>query len=315
MRGGTARALVAGLALAAGTAISWILGGVTATVPLTYDAVPSSPIERDFRYKRIICLSPAITEIVFAIGGGPRVVGVSHHTKFPREALLLPACGTYTNPNYELILKLEPDLLLAEGEAQDTRTFASDYGIELVQLRPWTLESIYEAVRRAGEVLQMGASAELVEMGMRYRLAQVHEAVSGRNPTPVVLVTGRDPGALSHIWAAGPDTFLDDLIAVAGGRNVLGDLRASYAEINKETLIERAPEVVVELVGEGEDEALRRQALRVWQAMPGLPAVQNGRVHVIQADYAMIPGPRVVALAELLAGFLHPEVVPWSNPY
>ncbi|GAH56365.1 unnamed protein product, partial [marine sediment metagenome] len=106
-------------------------------------------------------------------------------------------------------------------------------------------------------------------------------------------------------------TFLHDLLGVAGGRNVFVDLPRDYAPINKETLLQRAPDVIVELHGEGGDLArLQREVRRLWQGLPTIPAVRQGRVHVVEATYALIPGPRVVELAERLADLFHGEEQP-----
>jgi iron complex transport system substrate-binding protein len=141
---------------------------------------------------------------------------------------------------------------------------------------------------------------------MRCRLAQVQVAVDRKPGVPVVLVTSRDAGALSRISAVGPGGFLHDLIEVAGGRNVFADLPRTYAVVSKEAILERAPEVVIELHGESADLAAKgREARELWSGLWTLPAVRQGRVHVIEATYALIPGPRVVRLAERLAEILH----------
>lgn len=267
----------------------------------------SPPAEK--QYKRIICMSPAASEITFAVGGGHRVVGVSQHTTWPPEAREKPKCGGFFNPSYERILKLDPDLIVAQGEAADVSAFAEDNDIEVLSLALTDLESIFAETRRVGRALGLEAGAELVCAEMRYRLAKVRARVADRVPVRVLLVTGRQAGSLSSIRTAGKGTFLHDLVGVAGGVNVLGDMDESYGVVNKETLVRRAPEAIVELHGEGRDpgEALA-EARAAWSGMVSLPAVRRGRIFVIESTYALIPGPRVVELAERLAGILHEEV-------
>jgi iron complex transport system substrate-binding protein len=253
-------------------------------------------------------MSPAIAEIVFALGAGPRVVAVSQNTTYPPEALERPVCGGFFNPNYEAIVALRPDLIITQGIAVDMTGFARANGVELVTLDLRDLESIFSETLKLGRALQEEARAELLCAEMRYRLAQVRAGVSGRPPVRAMLVVGREPGTLNGIFAVGPGEFLNDLIYAAGGVNVFADLATPYAVVSKETVLERAPEVIVELQGEGGDPVERLQeARRLWGGLATLPAVRNGRVYVVEATYAMIPGPRVVVLAQRLAELLHEE--------
>ncbi len=273
-------------------------------------AGPAQPgaAQEDYRYKSIVCMSPAASEIVFVAGAGGRVVGVSQWTQHPPEALGLPRCGGFYNPNYERILALEPDLIFTQGEAEDLRRFARGYGMEVCSLALTDLESITREVRRVGVLLQTEPQAELVSAEMQYRLARVRARVAREPVVGVLLVTGRQPDALNDIATVGPRTFLHDLVAAAGGRNVFDDLFMDYGVISKEALVARAPEVIVELHGEGGDHArLEREVRGLWNAMPSLPAVRDGRVYAVEATYALIPGPRVVDLAERLADLLHGE--------
>ncbi|KPK62212.1 MAG: hypothetical protein AMK73_06550, partial [Planctomycetes bacterium SM23_32] len=212
------------------------------------------------------------------------------------------------NPSHEAILSLEPDLLVAQGEAGDLTRFARDNGIELLSLDLTDLESIFRETARVGRVLGLTAEAERVCGELRARLDAVRQRAATRPPVRVLLVTGREPNALRSIATAGAGTFLHDAIEVAGGRNVFADLPSAYGVVNMETLIERAPEVVVELHGEGGDaEALQREVRELWDGLRTLPAVRQGRVYAVAATYALIPGPRVVLLAERLADLLHGE--------
>ena len=298
-------ALVLG-AFVAGLAVSWWLSGIT---PRPLRALPGDADgRREYRYRRIICMAPSVSEIAFSMGAGDRVVGVSQHTKFPPEALSLPKCGGFFNPSHEMILGLVPDLLITQGEAVDLTVFADDNGIDLVTLALIDLESIPVEIRRLGGVLQMEAEAEVLCAEMRLGLARVR-ARAARRPRPgVLLVIGRETGSLSDIYAVGGGTFLSDLVEAAGGRNVLADAGSDYGIVSKEAILERAPDVVIELHGEGMDAAAAESDVRaLWAGLAPLPAVRSGRVHVVESTYAMIPGPRVVLLAERFAEILHGE--------
>jgi len=300
--GGRVLAVVA--ALAAGLALSLWLGGRRSV------GGPSRPASgvggASVRCRRVICMSPAVTEIVFKLGAGSRVVGVSQHTKWPPEALTRPRCGGYFNPNYERILALRPDLIITQGEAEDMRRFARDNGIELFSLQITDLESIFGAIQGAGRVLQLTDAARAVCAELRGKLEAVRQRVSGLPRVRALLVVSREREALNDIYVCGSGTFLDDVIRIAGGSNVAGDLVSSYGVISKEALLAREPEVIVELRGEGASDPAEQQRIRaLWQGLAPLPAVREGRVYVLEATYAMIPGPRVVQLAEKLAELFH----------
>ncbi len=307
MSDAAAKALIAAVAFAVGLGLSmWLL-----RLPMPGAGEGPSASSGGYRYGRVICMSPATAEIAFALGAGGRVVGVSEYTQYPPEALQKPTCGGFFNPNYELILALRPDLLLTQGRAAELERFARENGLAFGSVELTDLSSIFAAVERIGALLEAQERAADLVAHMGERLAAVRARVAGRQPASVLLVSGREPGSLTGVHAVGPGTFLHDLVGVAGGRNVFGDMERSYAAVSKEAILERAPKVVIELHGEGGDaRELNRRVRALWGAMQPLPAVQAGRVHAIEATYAMVPGPRVVRLAERLGELLHPEAGP-----
>ena len=303
---GTAKAGFVAAALAVGLLLSWMLDGIR---PRSAEvAVPGADATEEFVYRRIICMAPSVTEIVFAMGAGDRVVGVSQHTTHPPEALELPRCGGFFNPNREAVIGLTPDLLITQGMAANLTAFTRDNGIEQVSLALTDLESIIAETERLGGVLQVEAQAAVLCAQMRLGLAQVRARVARRTRPSVILVIGRESGSLTDIYAVGGGTFLSDLIDVAGGRNVFADLDTGYEVVSKEAILERAPDVVIELHGEGMDASAALADVReLWGALTPLPAVRTGRLYAIESTYAMIPGPRVVELAARLADILHGE--------
>jgi iron complex transport system substrate-binding protein len=299
-----ARAAVAGAAFVVGVCLSLVLGRLQPPAPA--GSLAGGGQERaGARYRRVVCMSPAVTEIVFAIGAGERVVGVCQHVKYPPEALDRPLCGGFFNPDFERLLSLQPDLIITQGEAEHLARFARDNRIQVLSLMLTDLDSILRETERVGAALDAGPQADLLCAELRYRLARVRAAVSGRPQVRTALVVAREPGALSNIQVVGPGTFLNDLLEMAGGRNVFSDLAQPYGVVSKEALGQRAPEVIVEMHGEGAEPGLQDEVRGLWRGLPSLPAVQQDRVYAVEATYAMIPGPRVVQLAELLADLLH----------
>lgn len=256
-------------------------------------------------YQRIICMSPTAAEIVFAVGGGSRTVGVSDYTTYPPEADDLPRCGGYLNPNFEIILSLNPDLIIAHGEASELRRFAERYDIDILPLRISDLESIYDSIRRVGKVLDQEAQAEDLVAEMREELDKLTSDDPARRNFRTLLTVGRDPGSLRELQVVGGNNFLHELLEKVGGDNVLGDHQRDYFTVNKEILARRQPEVIIELYGEGEmSSEERRRYLSAWQGMSSMEAVKNDRVYVIEETFAMLPGPRSVRIAGRLAEIL-----------
>jgi len=266
---------------------------------------PASPATRSGP-RRVICMSPAVTEIVFALGQGGRVAGISEYTTYPPEALKKPQCGGFFNPNFERILSLRPDLIITQGRADKLTDFARDHGIGMLSVELEDLESVFAAIQAVGEALRAQEEADLLCAGMRLRLAQVRLSVKGKPRPRMLLLVSREPGSLRGLTTVGPNSFLNDLLDLAGGENIFADVTQSYATVSKETLLERQPEVIIELHGEGMIDVAEEAGIReTWAAMAGLPAVRSGRIYAIGSTYAMIPGPRLAELAERLAVILH----------
>jgi len=257
--------------------------------------------------RRVICMSPSVTETVFALGQGDRVVGISQYTTYPPEALKKPQCGGFFNPNFELLLALKPDLVITQGKAEKVSEFCRDHGIRHASLITSDLTSVFEAIRQAGMVLGCDQDAERLCAKMRGQLDVVRERVAHRPKQRVFLLVGREPGALKNLLTVGGGSFLDDVLEAAGGENIYRDLTILYPTVSKESLVQRQPDVVIELHGEGLlPQAKMADIIETWQAMPALRAVQKKRIHAIGSTYALIPGPRVVLLAETFADILHP---------
>ncbi len=248
-------------------------------------------------------MAPSITEIVYALGQGDRVVGVSDFTTYPPEADDLPRCGGYMNPNFEIILSLNPDVVFVHGRPGDFKQFGKRYGIDIVSLEIDDLQSIYDSFRRIGDVLNAGEEAEELVNEMQTQLDELKNQVDeGWEPVRTLMVVGRAPSSLREIHVVGPGGFLHDLLELVGGENIMGDLKRQYSSVSKEIVAQRKPELIIELHGEGMmEEQEREKYLKVWQDMETIPAIKNDNIHVIEETFAMLPGPRSVKIAERIA--------------
>jgi len=258
---------------------------------------------------RIICMAPNVTETVFALGCGDRVVGVSRFCSYPPEATRLPRVGAFVNPNVEGIIALSPDLLIIQGKHDAVAELCRQKGYPLLRVQMENLASLYREIQAIGSRLGCPDAAAKLCDEIRNGLAEVAASVAGRPRVRVFVCLGRTPGSLAGLYTPGRDTFLTEVIRIAGGENVFADVSQPYPAASKEALLKLKPDVIIEPhPGEPLTDRQRRQLLADWRQLGSLPAVQNGRVHILTDDHLLIIGPRVVLTARKLAELIHPEI-------
>jgi iron complex transport system substrate-binding protein len=254
--------------------------------------------------RRIVSLVPAVTEMLFAIGAGPQVVGVSSFDRDPPEVTRLPRVGALLDPDLESILALTPDLVVVYGSQDELRTQLARTGTPVFLYLHGGLEGIFDTLQRLGEQTGRADAAKTVSEQLRADLAAVQKSVAGRKRPRVLLVFGRDPDTLRNVWASGGVGFLHELLQIAGGDNVMADVQREGLQVNVEQILARRPEVVLELRADARPDA-DREALRPWQTLSALTAVRNGRVHFLSGSDLVTPGPRIARATERIARALH----------
>jgi len=258
------------------------------------------------RPQRIVSLIPAATEMLFAIGAGADVVGVSSFDRFPVEATTRPRVGALLDPDTERILSLRPTLVVVYDTQTELRTQLDRAAIPTFRYRHGSVADIYDTIRSLGAAVDRAQNAEAVVVRMRADIAAVTASVQGRR-VPTLFVVGRDPGTLQHVYVAGGAGFLNELVELAGGSNVFGDIARQALEVSTEQLLARRPDVIVELWPDGSlDQRMRESERAAWNALSALPAVKAHRIIEITDDRLAIPGPRLPAGIRLLAAALHP---------
>jgi iron complex transport system substrate-binding protein len=257
--------------------------------------------------QRIISLVPSVTETLFAIGAGPRVVGVSSFDKYPPGVERLPRVGALIDPDLERILSLRPDLVVTYASQDDLSARLSLAGIRTFPFRHGGLDDVVRTIREVGKAVGFEKNAAQVASSIQAGLERIRERVAGRPRPRTVIVIGREPGALRAIDVSGGYGFLHDLLVVAGGDNLFGDVSRESLTVTTETLIARAPEVIIELHYDTAPAAeMVARERDTWKRLPSLPAVRGGRVVLLYGGELVIPGPRVVRTAEAFAQALHP---------
>jgi iron complex transport system substrate-binding protein len=258
--------------------------------------------------RRIVSLVPATTEMLFAMGAGNRIAGVSNYDRFPPEAARLPKVGGLLDPDVERVLSLKPDLVIVYDTQTDLKRQLERAQVPMFPYVHRGLPDITETMRALGVRVGAKAAADAAAARVEQQLAAISRRVAGRPRPKTLLVFGREQGALRHVTASGGYGFLHDVLELAGGADVLADLHKQSADMSAEMILTRAPEVIIELHYGDEVKPENFDAeRRVWDALPSVPAVRTRRVYLLDGSEFVVPGPRIVLAAERFARTLHPE--------
>jgi iron complex transport system substrate-binding protein len=261
--------------------------------------------------RRIVSTSPSVTEMLYALGLGDRVAGVTTFCHYPPEAARKPKIGNYLNPSLEAIIALRPDLVIAETTGVRRSEPLLSLQLKVLEVDDATLAGVFESIRKIGRACGVPARAEALCRDIQASLDAIRARTVRLGRRRAVFIVGRAPGRIEDLIAAGRASHLNELIEIAGGDNIFRDSPASYAKITLEELLARNPEVIVDM-GEmaetvGVTEAGKRAVVALWGRYPMLAAVRRQAVFAVASDIFVVPGPRVVDAAREFARMLHPE--------
>jgi iron complex transport system substrate-binding protein len=256
--------------------------------------------------ERIISLAPSNTELLFALGLGDKIVGVTDWCDYPSDALEKDKVGGFSTPNIETIVALEPDLIVAANIHQtEVIPQLENLGLTVLALNPQTVDEVVEAIEMAGNATGMDAAAELLVEDIESRKATVESLVSelAEEEIPrVFYIIWHDP-----LMTVGGNTLQSEVIGIAGGQNIFGDL-SDYPTVSLETLLDRDPQVIVVGTGHGEAQSAPWQWVQSETRLDDTEATSEGRVYQIDADLMDLPGPRTIDGIEEMFRLLHPEL-------
>ena len=252
--------------------------------------------------QRIVSLIPSVTEMLFAMGAGPRVIGVSNFDDYPPEVLTRQKVGGLVDPDIERILSMKPDLIIVYGTQTELRTQMERAGIPMFLYEHAGLPDVTTTIRTLGR--RVGSEPAAVALANRIDadIADVRRRVAGRPRPRTLLVFGRDAMALRGIYASGALGFLHDMLEAAGGTNVFADVKRQSIQATTELILTRLPEVILE-ISEG---GVTRDP-RAWDILGAVPAVRDKRIYAVAGDEMVTPGPRVAGAVRRLAQALHPD--------
>lgn len=261
--------------------------------------------------QRIVSTSPSITETLFALGLGDRVVGVSQHCHYPPEADRRPRVGSYLKPNLEAIVGLRPDLVIFQERAAESSAQLERMKLGVLLLEDGGLDRMFAGLRAIASRCGVADRGVKLESEIRGRLSAIRRRTAGLPRRSLVFIVGRSPGALDNLIAVGKGSYLNELIEIAGGVNSLAGTLMPYPKLSLESMLSLNPDVLVDMgtmaetVGVTEEQ--KRGVVELWGRRATLKAVAEKRVYAVASDIFVVPGPRVAEAAEAFERMLHPE--------
>lgn len=252
---------------------------------------------------RIIPLAPSLTEILYCLGLGDRVVGVTNYSYYPPEALKKPKVGTYVQLNIEKIISLGPDLVIGtkDGNERGIVDLLEQAGIATYIVNPRNVVEVIDTLPIIGRLCGIEKKAGLLARDLKRRLERIKREVESREKPLVFLQINLHP-----IMTVNKNTFHHDIIRLAGGINMTADAGINYPRISIEEVITKKPDVLI--ISSMERGGRFEKARQEWLKWTSVTAVKNKRVHLIDSDLIDRPSQRIVDGVEAMARLIHPEV-------
>ena len=251
--------------------------------------------------QRVVSLVPAVTETLFALGLGDRVVGVSDFDNYPTEAIGLPHVGALINPNIEKIFQLRPDMVFVYGTQSLLQERLAAAGIEQYSVISGNIDQVLQTIRGVSRAMGVPEEGDHLSSHIRESLNQLHSG-AGKDRPRVLLAHSREAGRLGGFYTGGSKSYLNELIEIGGGENIFRDVDENVFQPTLEEILDRAPEVIIELLPtdrKGSSQIVQRTA--DWKRLESVPAAKNGRVYVLAGDHLLLVGPRLHVAADEIA--------------
>jgi len=249
---------------------------------------------------RIVSLTPTATEILYAVGAGSQIVGVTEYCNFPDAAKAKPKVGGFSGATVsaETIVALKPDLVLVSGDMHEKiASLLQKLGLKTFAIEPRNFNQVYQNILSVGVLTGHQTESEKVVADMKSRLARVSASIAGKVPKAVFWELWDDP-----LMSAGGQTFISEAIAAAGGRNIFADLNETWPTVSLEELLSRNCDWI--LAGDDHGDRMNLGSLLRRPGWSAIRAVKKGNIAVIEADMILRGGPRLVDAVEALERIL-----------
>ncbi len=243
-------------------------------------------------YKRIVVLPPALTEIVFKLGEGDKIIGLGSYCNYPPETSKITKVGSFMTVNYELILSLKPDLIIDYVENIKTLNFAQNHNIKILRLKHRTLNDIYDSILEIGKILGKEKKGIEIVKAIKDKLNKIKNRVKKRRK--ILVIISRQPGTFKNMYILGQGDYLNTIIKLSGGDNIYNG-KIAYPQVSEEIFYIYKPDIIVELIPNKKIDSKIIQ--KDWERFKDEKFYKN--IKIIRDNYPVIPGPRIYKTAEL----------------
>jgi len=255
--------------------------------------------------QRIVSLAPNITEILFGLGLGDKVVAVSNNCDYPPKALDKPKIGVFFKPGTEAILSYKPDLVITLwfAEQKAVANSVSRLGIDTVTIKLETIDELIPAIKKIGKAAGRPQKAENLAQKINNEIQGVSQKYQGDKKPKVLWLVQNEP-----VRVAGRKTFINEIIELAGGQNAVVPTPMQYPQLGSENILTCGAEVIIHsAMNKDNMEKEKQDAAKIWSKFPQLPAVKENRIYVIDPDTTLRLGPRMPQGIEMIASLIHSD--------
>ncbi|MBN2590564.1 MAG: cobalamin-binding protein [Sedimentisphaerales bacterium] len=255
--------------------------------------------------ERIVSLAPNITEILFELGLGDKIIAVDNDSDYPPQVDKIDKVGTFWQPSTESIIAMKPDLVITLWFAQQKSVAETleNLGYKVLVLRMEKFDELPEAIQKIGDVTGVSQKAEQLISDIENKINELKIKFQQNKNTKVLWVIQEEP-----LRVAGRNTFLNELVEAAGGENAIGQTLQQYPSISSEEILSCGAEIIIQsAMSKDNIESQQKNAERFWSKYPNLPAVKNGRIYVLYSDTILRLGPRLPEGIEIIANCLYED--------
>jgi len=277
----------------------------SASFPLTITDDLGRKVTIEKEPKRIVSLAPSNTEILFFLGLGDRVVGVTSYCDYPEEAKLITKIGGFKDPSLEKIVILKPDLILATGMHEQLIKGLEDAGLDVLVVKPNTIEEIINTIQFVGRAAGVEDKAVILTKDLKDRVNAVSEK-TGKIPANERLTVYYEMW-YEPLMSVGRSSMIGQIIELAGGINVTDGCAEQYPQISEEVIIKKNPQVMVNSYGH-DAKKITPEEIAGRKGWKEISFIKNNRIYTIESDCLTIAGPRIVEGLEMMAKYLYPEL-------
>ena len=251
---------------------------------------------------RIVALSPAINEIIFALGAGDEIVGNTEYCTYPPQSKSIPKVGGYFNPNLEKILALKPTIVIMQKSSIKLSKQLNRLGINSKVVEIKTIDNIKQSILSIGESLNRKKSALKIINSIDIALEKTKNIAQNQK---ILIVIGNNTSLVKQIFVAGQNLYFDDIIKISGNQNAFSSNRRGQPILNRENIIATNPDIVILLTHNMKSKGLTpKDLINPWHTLP-INASSKNQIYIIDKEYAGIPSDRLVLFLEDFREILH----------